>query len=85
MDELKTSPWDVRDHLKSDEDCRLYLEACFAEAPDDPAFLARAIAKVACARTVAGASPIADENPSFAAAIKLLRALGLQLQATPTG
>ncbi len=83
MIELVTTRWDILDHLKSDEDCRLYLEACFAEAPDDPAFLAKALSDVARARAAVDRSVETDQNPSFVAAVQLLKSLGLHLQAAP--
>jgi DNA-binding phage protein len=38
---------DVLDHLKTEEDRTLYLEACFEEAVDDPAFIAKALGDIA--------------------------------------
>lgn len=93
---VKTAPWDVVDHLKTDEDCRLYIEACFEEAPDDVAFLTKAIGDVArakgmmqiaretgLARETLYRSLSADGNPGFATITKVLHALGLQLSARP--
>ncbi len=34
---LTTTPWDSAEYLKTEEDIRLYLEACLEEAGDDPA------------------------------------------------
>lgn len=92
MAKIKTTRWNVMDHLRTDRDCRLYLEACFEEAPDDPAFLAKAIGDVARAKgmmRVARETGLAREalyrslstsgNPSFATVTKVLHALGLQL------
>jgi DNA-binding phage protein len=39
------SKWDVKDYLKTDEDIILFLETCFDEAADDPAFIAAALPK----------------------------------------
>ena len=36
---LKTRKWDVVEHLKTEEDMALYLQACLNEAPDDAAFI----------------------------------------------
>jgi DNA-binding phage protein len=41
--------WDSAEHLKTDEDIAAYITACRAEAGDDPAFMARAMAIVASA------------------------------------
>ena len=39
---LKLRKWDVVEHLKTDEDMALYLDACLEEAGDDAAFIAKA-------------------------------------------
>lgn len=49
---MKTKPWDVVDHLKTEEDRIRYLEACFEE--NDPALIAAALGDVARARGLAG-------------------------------
>ncbi|MDR1229027.1 MAG: putative addiction module antidote protein [Azoarcus sp.] len=89
---MKLKKWDSAEYLKTDEDMRLYLEACFEEAEDNPAFIAKALGVVARAR---GMSEIAKEtglgreslykslsgenNPSFGTVLKVTRALGLKL------
>lgn len=40
---LATTRWDSAEHLKTEEDIRLYLEACLEEAGDNPAFIVRAL------------------------------------------
>ena len=40
---IKTTRWDSAEHLKTDEDIQLYLEACIEEAGDDPAFIIHAL------------------------------------------
>jgi DNA-binding phage protein len=40
---IKTRRWDRAEHLKTEEDMRLYFEACLEEAGDDPAFIAKAL------------------------------------------
>lgn len=93
---VKTTRWDVLDHLKTDKDCRLYIEACFEEAGDDPVFIVKALGDVARAK---GMMQIAREtgltrealyrslsasgNPSFATVAKVARALGVRLAAVP--
>ena len=94
MRKLKTTRWNVLDHLRTEKDCLLYLEAAFEEAPDDPAFITKAIGDVArakgmmqiarrtgLAREALYRSLSADGNPSFATVTKVLNALGLQLAA----
>jgi probable addiction module antidote protein len=92
----KLSKWDVAEHLKTDEDMALYLEACLEEAGDDAAFIAKALGDIARAK---GMTQLAKDtglgreslykalsgegNPSFATILKVMRALGLQLHAAP--
>ncbi|PPE66744.1 addiction module antidote protein [Caldimonas caldifontis] len=93
---IKTTPWDVQDHLRTPEDCALYLEAVLEEAGDDPAFIAKALGDVARARGMAQTAREAglsreglykalspDGNPSFATVLKVLGALGMRLHVTP--
>ena len=42
--------WDSTEFLKAEEDIGDYLEACRDEAGDDPAFIAKALGRVAKAR-----------------------------------
>ena len=86
--------WDSAEHLKTDEDMALYLEACLEEAGDDAAFIAKALGTIARAK---GMSQLAREtglgreslykalsgegNPSFATIHKVMRALGIKLHA----
>ena len=93
MNTLKLKKWDSAAHLGSEADIVAYLQACFEEAPEDAAFLAKALGTVARAR---GMSQIAkdvglgreslykalsgDNNPSFATMLKVMSALGVKLQ-----
>lgn len=93
---LKLRKWDSAEHLKTDEDMALYLEACLEEAGDDAAFIAKALGTIARAK---GMSQLARDtglgreslykalsgegNPSFATILKVIRALGVQLHASP--
>ncbi|MDO9319333.1 MAG: putative addiction module antidote protein [Gammaproteobacteria bacterium] len=89
---IKTSLWDSAEHLKNDEDIRLYLEACIEEGGDDPVFILHALGVVARAKNMSqlarntgltreglykALSP--DGNPSFITVAKVARALGLQI------
>ena len=49
---LATTRWDSVEHLKTEEDIRLYLEACLEEAGDDPAFIVYALGMIARARNM---------------------------------
>lgn len=91
-----TTRWDSAEHLRTDEDVRMYLEACFDEAGDDAAFLAHAFGMVARAR---GMMQLAREtglsrealyrslseegNPTLDTLLKVTRALGLKLTVAP--
>jgi len=96
MVKTKTTRWDAAEHLASDEDARLFLEACFDEAGDDAAFIARAFGVVARARGMAqlardtGLSrealyraPSEDGNPTLATLLKVGKALGIRLTVAP--
>jgi len=74
----------------------LYLQACFEEAGDDAAYIAKAIGNIARAK---GMTQLAKDtglgreslykalsgegNPSFATILKVTHALGLKLRALP--
>ena len=82
---VKTTTWDSAEYLKTDEDVRLYLDACLEEAGDDPEMIAHAFCVVARAK----AAGLNQENPpwplptdgdlSFVAAAKIAKAIGLKL------
>lgn len=46
----KTTPYDVRDHLRTPEEMAAYLDAWLEEAPDDAAGIARAFGDIARAK-----------------------------------
>jgi len=87
---IKTRPWDVVEHLETEEDITAYLEAVLDDG--DPALVSAALGDIARAR---GMTEIAREaglgreslykalspegNPEFATVMKVLRALGLSL------
>lgn len=90
----KTLPYDVAEQLRTPEEMAAYLDAWFAEAPDDAAGIARALGDIARARGMtqvardAGLSRESlykalseDGNPSFATVLKVARALGVRLHA----
>lgn len=91
---LKTSKWDVTQHLDTEEKIALFLEAVFEEG--DPATIAAAIGDVARARGMsqiakdAGLSRenlyralSADGNPEFSTVMKVIKAMGFDLSVTP--
>lgn len=91
---IKLRKWDSAEHLQTEEDMALYLQACMDEAGDDAAFIASALGTIARAR---GMSQLARDtglgreslykalsgegNPSFATILKVVNALGLKLNA----
>jgi len=92
MNKTLTTPYDTAEYLKSDEDMAQYLEACFEEAGDDAAFIAKALGNIARARgmtQLARDTGMAREglykalsengNPEFATVMKVIKALGLKL------
>ena len=89
---VKLKRWDSAEHLQTEEDIALYLEACFEEAGDDPAFIAKALGTVARARSMTqlakdtglGRESLykalsGEGNPSFGTILKVIHALGLKL------
>ena len=52
--------WDSAEHLKTEEDMLLYLDACFDEAGDDAAFIAKALGNIAKARGMTDLSATRD-------------------------
>ena len=91
---LKLRKWDVVEHLKTDEDIALYLDACLDEAGDDAAFIAKALGDIARAK---GMSQLARDTglgreslykalavgakPRYDTILRVTRALGVRLQA----
>jgi probable addiction module antidote protein len=50
MSKTKLRKWNSAKHLKTDEDMATYLEACIAEAGDNPAFISKALGAIAKAK-----------------------------------
>ncbi|MDP2416354.1 MAG: addiction module antidote protein [Hydrogenophaga sp.] len=96
QNKVKTSSYDVAEHLRTPEEMAAYLDAWLDEAADDVSGIARALGDIARAK---GMSQVAQEtglsreslyralseggNPSFATVLKVARALGLRLHAQP--
>lgn len=93
---VRTTPYDVAEHLRTPEEMAAYLDAWLEEAPDDAAGIAKALGDIARAK---GMSQVAKDaglsreslyralsgegNPSFATVLKVARALGVKLHAEP--
>lgn len=96
MAKTQTRPWDVVEHLKTEEDMAAYLEATLEEG--DPALIAAALGDIARAKgmtQISRASGLGREslykalspegNPEFATVLRVVKALGLRLHASPAG
>ncbi len=90
---VNTSPFDVAEHLRTDEEALLYLEAAFEEGGDDAVFIARAVGTVARARGMTQTASAAglsreslykalsgERSPDFSTMLKVMRALGMRLR-----
>ncbi len=94
MAKTTTTRFDIAEHLRSPEEMAAYLEACFEEAPNDAAFIAKALGDIARAK---GMSKVArdaglsreslykalsgERSPAFETILKVMGALGLKLHA----
>jgi probable addiction module antidote protein len=94
MTKLVTRPYDVVEYLRDDEDIAAYLEAALEDG--DPALIAHVLGNIARARgmmqmardTGLGRESLykalsGEGNPEFATIMKVVKALGLQLHASP--
>ena len=94
---ITTTPWNSAEHLKTEEDIQLYLEACFDEAGGDSDALIHALNVIARAKNLGqidknsvltnGDEPYQaiapDSNPSFAMVAKFVNTLGFKLTVEP--
>ena len=93
---VTTTRWDSAEYLKTDEDIRLYLEACLEEAGDDPALIVHALGVIARARNMSQLASdtgltreglykalSSEGNPSFSTVAKVAKALGFKLTVQP--
>lgn len=92
----RVTRWDSADYLDTEEDIRLYLQACIEEDPGDGALIRFALGDISRARNFSALAREVgvsreglrkalgpDGNPSFALVLKMSRALGLHLTLTP--
>jgi probable addiction module antidote protein len=95
MSKTLTSSYDVAEHLRTQEEMALYLDACIEEADGDATFIAKAFVDIARARgmsQVAKDSGLSRESlykvlsgeraPSFDTILKVTKALGVKLHAS---
>ena len=94
MTKTVTSPYDVAEHLRTQEEMAAYLEACMEEADGDAALIAKALGDIARAK---GMSKVAcdaglsreslykalsgERNPTLDTVLRVVGALGLKLRA----
>ncbi|MBK8336028.1 MAG: putative addiction module antidote protein [Sterolibacteriaceae bacterium] len=91
---IRTTPYDVAEHLRTPEEMAAYLDAWLDEAPEDAAGIAKALGDIARAKGMSQVAKDAglsreslyralsgDGNPSFATVLKVARALGVKLHA----
>jgi probable addiction module antidote protein len=94
MGKTRTQPWDILDSLDSDERIAAYLEAALEEG--DAALVAAALGDIARAKGMSEVARLtglgreslykalsAEGNPEFSTVLKVIRALGLKLHASP--
>lgn len=93
METTQVRPWDPAEHLETEQDMAAYLNAALEEG--DPRLTIAALEDMARAKgraevvqeTGMGRENLykllsVNDNPEFATVLKLVRALGLRLQAT---
>ena len=91
----KFSKWDAADYIKTDEDARLYLQACAEEDPGDGSLIRAALNDIARARNMTQLAQAAgmtreglykalaeNGNPAFSTVMRITSALGMQLRFT---
>lgn len=94
MVKIKTTKYDVSEHLRTSEEMAAYLEAFIEEANGDAAFIAKALGDIARAK---GMSQVArdaglsreslykalsgERSPGFDTVLKVIGALGIGLRA----
>ena len=92
-DTITTSLWDASEHLETDEDMIMYLEAAFEDG--DPALISAVLGDIARAKGMAQIAEVSglgrtslykalspEGHPDFATILKVINALGMKLQAT---
>ena len=96
MKKVKTTRYDVAEHLRTPEEMAAYLEACLEEASGNAAFIAKALGNIARAKGMSDVARDAglsreslykalsgERNPGFDTILKVVQALGLRLHAQP--
>lgn len=94
----KFSRWDATDYFRTEEDIRLYFDACIEEDPGDGSLIRTALGDIARARGMTKLAHdtglareglyralSADGNPEFSTILKVIKALGLKLHVEASG
>jgi len=94
MKKIKTTRYDVAEHLRTREEMAAYLEACIEEAGGDAVFIVKALGDIALAKGMAQVARDAGlsreslykalsgkRSPGFDTILKVIAALGLKLHA----
>ena len=94
---MKTTRYEVAEHLRTPEEMAAYLEASLEEAQGDAAFIAKALGDIARAKGMTQVAKDAglsreslyktlsgERTPGFDTILKVTRALGIELHAAPT-
>lgn len=97
MGKIKTTRYDVAEHLRTQEEMAAFWEVCLEDADDDAAFIAKALGDIARAKGMAQVARdpglsrgslykalSGDRNPGFDTILKVVGAFGLQLHAEAT-
>lgn len=96
FEKLGVKPFDAAEYLQSDADCAAYLQACLDQAPDDAALFTKALGDIARARGMMQLAKdtgltreglyksLSDQgNPSLSTVMKVMHALGMQMNVGP--
>lgn len=96
FEKLGIKPFDAAEYLQSNADCAAYLQACIEQAPDDAALFTKALGDIARARGMMQLAKdtgltreglyksLSDQgNPSLSTVMKVMHALGLQMNIGP--
>lgn len=88
------SRWDSADYLKTEQDCADYFAMCVEDDPGDGSLIRQALGTIARARSMTQLAKdtglareglykalSANGNPEFATIMKVIKALGLRLEA----
>jgi len=96
MSKIKTTRYDIAEHLRTPKEMAAYLEACLEESGGDASFVAKALGDIARAKGMtqvardAGLSRESlykalsgERTPGFDTILKVIQALGIELHAAP--